>query len=318
MNSSISSSRGDYKALLLALAVLLIVEGAIRWLEPSLSADVRHIQGFSSIVNGLAESPGEHVLFLGNSLTREGVDVDVLEPVLAAHDVDTNDLSFAFLYPDSGDILDWLYVYRHNLTAETRPDVLIVSFADDSLADEEFPDPESIRRLAHHHTSLADIPYVFSNDLTHLSQRGDYLLSKFFVSFAHRERVRTRALDDFIPYYRETQRALSQVNEANVPTGYAPIQHTHTYKRLERFLEIVDPEEVEMIFVAMPIREPYSLDPELPRMIERAGARFLNLESVPELTPQYFRDGLHLLPPGAKIYSDLLGSKLAPLLSQNP
>ncbi len=304
------------KAILLALAMLLAVEGAVRWLEPSLSVDVRHIQHIPEIVTELANSPGERVLFLGNSLTREGVDMDALKPALATHDVNPDDLSFGLIYPDSGDILDWLYVYRHNVTAATRPDVLIVSFASDALADEEFPDSESIRRLAHHHTSLSDIPYIFSRDLTHLPQRGEFLISKFFVSFAHRERVRTRALDELIPYYRETQRALSKVGSSTAPSEAAPVHHTYT--RLKRFLEIIDTKEVETIFIAMPVREPYTLDPALPRIIESAGARFLDLESVPKLTAEYYRDSLHLLPPGAKIYSNFLGGKLAPLLSQNP
>ncbi len=314
MNLSTSSSRGDYRAILLALATLLAVEGAVRFLEPSLSADVRNIEQIPQELGELASAPGEHMLFLGNSLTREGVDMKVLRPELAARQVDLQKLNFGFVYPDSADILDWFYVYRHNVNEANRPDVLLLSFAKDGLADEVRPDAESVRRLARHHTTLADTPYVFAHDLTRLSERGDFLVSKLFVSFAHRERVRTRALDEVIPNYRETQRALSQTDTPATATIAPPPEYT--YDRLERFLKLVDTEAVEVIFVAMPVREPYTLDPKLGPLIESSGARLLDLESVPRLTPAHYRDGLHLTPDGAKVYSEVLGRKLAPLLSK--
>lgn len=314
-SSSSSSSRGDYRAILLALATLLAVEGAVRFLEPSLSADVRNIEGIPQELSELAATPGEHMLFLGNSLTREGVDMKVLRPELAARQVELQKLNFGFVYPDSADILDWFYVYRHNVSEANRPDLLLLSFASDGLADETRPDAESVRRLARHHTTLADTPYVFAHDLTRLSERGDFLVSKLFVSFAHRERVRARALDEAIPNYRETQRALSQTDTPVAAIPAAPPEYT--YERLTRFLKLVNTEEVEVIFVAMPIREAYTLDPKLGTLIASSGARLLELASVPQLTPAHFRDGLHLTPAGAKIYSKVLGRELAPLLSKN-
>jgi hypothetical protein len=312
MNLSTSSSKGHWRAIILALALLLAVEGVVRWLEPSLSTDVRHIEHIPQTLRELAGNPGDHVLFLGNSLTREGVDMQVLRPVLARQQVNLQNLNFGFVYPDSADILDWLYVYRHNVSEATRPDVLIVSFADDALADEDFPDPESIRRLARHHTAPADIPYVFSEDLTRLSQRGDFLISKLFVSFAHRERVRTRFLYSVLPNYQATQRAINQAN-APTPTQGTALPDYH-YSRLERFLELVDTQKVDVIFVAMPTLTPYLLDPALPGLVTNAGAQFIDLSTVLQLSSGDFKDYLHLNQAGAKIYSRIFGRELAPYL----
>lgn len=319
MNSSTSSSNGQrfnlqLRAIALALAMLLAVELGMRWLEPSLSADVQNMRQIPTVVSQLAASPGEHVLFLGNSQTRRGVDMDVLEPSLAAQGVATRKLSIGFIYPDSSSILDWYYTYHHNIDKATRPDVLIVSFSEDSLADTPVTS-EQVRRLARHHSSLQDIPRIFTRDLNTISQRSEFLLAKASASFAQRDRVRVRAFDEIIPRYRQLQRELSQSDVvATASTNTSPTRYRYT--RLGRFLAMVNPQAVEIIFVAMPMRRPYTIDPALPRFIQDAGAHFINLESVAQLNANDFADTLHLAPAGAKIYSRALAAKLAPLLPQ--
>lgn len=312
MNLSTFSFRAELKAIALALALLLAVEAGMRWLEPHLSVDVSHIQEIPQIVDRLARAQGEHLLFLGNSTTRRGVDMDVLEPALAEQGVAADDLSVGLVHPDASDILDWLYVYQHNFGAFTaQPDVMVVSFATDNLQDVS-PNPQQIRRVARHHTSVQDIPKVFSQDFTTLSQRGDYLFSKVFASFAHRERVRVRLLAMMIPYYKQTEQGLNetQLVSQTLPTKTPQIRYT----RLERFLSEVDTAAVRVIFVAMPLRDPYQLDPELRGILERQGAELINLQSVPGITPDAFLDGLHLTPEGAVVYSRALAQKLAPFL----
>ncbi len=312
MNLSTFSFRAELKAIALALALLLAVEVGMRWLEPHLSADVQHIQQIPQIVSRLARAQGEHLLFLGSSMTRHGVDLNVLEPTLAARGVATDDLSVGLIYPDASDILDWYYVYHHYLSTSTaQPDMVVVSFAGDRLQD-VVPNPQQIRRIARHHTSLRDIPEVFSQDFTTLSQRGDYLFSKVSASFAHRERVRVRLLATMIPYYRQTEQGL---NGAQLVSETLPATQTPQirYSRLERFLGEVDP-AAQVIFVAMPLRDPYQLDPELRGILERQGAELIDTRSVPGITPDAFLDPLHLTPEGAVVYSRALAQKLAPFL----
>lgn len=315
MNLSTFSFKTELKAVALALALLLAVEAGMRWLEPHLSVDVSHIQEIPELVSRLAQAPGEHLLFLGNSTTRRGVDVDVLEPALAEQGVATDDLSLGLIHPDASDILDWLYVYQHNFGAPAaQPDVMVVGFATDNLEDVS-PNPQQIRRVARHHTSVRDIPKVFGQDFTTLSQRGDYLLSKVFASFAHRERVRVRLLAMIIPFYQQTERGMNEAQRASAAPPETPSPQAR-YTRLKRFLDSVDTAEVQVIFVAMPLRDPYQLDPELRGILEKQGAELVDLQSVSGITPEVFADSLHLVPEGAVIYSRALAEKLAPLLKK--
>src|SRR5690606_31684789 len=60
------------------LAALLLVEVGVRAVEERLSIDVRHINRMDEIVTALVAAPGPSVLFVGNSLTREGVDLELM------------------------------------------------------------------------------------------------------------------------------------------------------------------------------------------------------------------------------------------------
>ncbi len=320
MNLSTSSFNG-LKTAAVVLALLLVVEAGMRRLEPHLSADVAHIENIPQIVSGFGKADHD-LLFLGSSITRHGVDVAALEPVLAAQGVAPDAFSLSFIYPDASDILDWAYVYHHYLSlSAAQPDVIVVNFAGDRLEDVE-ANPQQIRRIARHHTSLRDVPGAFAQDFTTLSQRADFLLSKTFVSFAHRERVRMRLMAT-LPLYRQTQRSLneSQLAQAAEPTPTAaptsnPDQVTLAgrYTRLKRFLAEIDTRSVRVVFVATPVRDPYTLDPALWALLTDHGAELLDTRAVPGLTPAVFDDALHLSPEGAEIYSRALAKKLAPLL----
>ena len=290
MNLSTSSFNG-LKTALVVLALLLVVEAGMRWLEPHLSADVAHIESIPQIVSQFGQT-GHNLLFLGSSITRHGVDVDALEPVLAAEGVAPRAFSLSFIYPDASDILDWTYLYGHYLSPPAaQPDVIIVNFAGDRLEDVE-ANPQQVRRIARHHTSLRDVPAAFTRDFTTLSQRAEFLLSKTFVSFAHRERVRMRLMAT-LPLYRQTQRSLNetQLAQASVatPAAVTPTTPEGRYTRLKRFLAEIDTRSVRVVFVATPVRDPYRIDPALRTLLTDEGAELIDTRSVPGLPPSGIR-----------------------------
>ncbi len=315
MNLSTSSFNG-LKTVVVVLALLLVVEAGMRRFEPYLSADVEHIESIPQIVSQLGQT-GKDLLFLGSSITRHGVDVAALEPVLAAEGVAPGTFSFSFIYPDASDILDWTYLYHHYLSPPaTQPDVIVINFAGDRLEDVE-PNPQQVRRIARHHTSLQDVPQAFAQDFTTLSQRVEFLLSKVFVSFAHRERVRMRLMAT-LPLYRQTQRSLNETQLAQVKAAPAAnsdqVTPAERYTRLKRFLAEIDTRSVRVVFVATPVRDPYRIDPALRTLLTDHGAELLDTRAVLGLTPAVFDDALHLSPEGAEIYSRALAEKLAPVL----
>ena len=316
MNLSTSSFNG-LKTALVVLALLLVVEAGMRRLEPYLSADVEHIESIPQIVSQFGQTSHD-LLFLGSSMIRHGVDVDALEPVLAAQGVAPGTFAFSFIYPDASDILDWTYLYHHLGPAAAQPDVIVINFAGDRLQDVH-PNPQQVRRIARHHTSLRDVPAAFTRDFTTLSQRAEFLLSKTFVSFAHRERVRMRLMAT-LPLYRQTQRSLNetQLAQASVATPAAVTPAATPapgrYTRLKRFLAEIDTRSVRVVFVATPVRDPYRIDPALRTLLTDEGAELIDTRSVPGLPPAVFDDALHLSPEGAEIYSRALAEKLAPVL----
>lgn len=313
MNSSIFSFRGELKVLGLAALVLLGAELGVRALEPRLSLDVQHVNAIPGIVAELSAQPGRHLLLLGNSMTREGIEVETLASVWKQQGVRAADLAVARVYPDSTQLLDWHYLYRRHLAGEAaRPDLLVVGFSQRGLHDVP-ADADQIGRIARNATTLRDAPELFTHDLRTVSQRAEYLLADTSVGFAIRERLRLRLLDLFIPHFRGTQRTLNDVQPqgAFLPPDTADL----SYGTLHRFLDLVDTGAVEVVFVAMPLREPYALDPRLAPTLERAGAQLLDLRSVPGLTPAAFHDPLHLAPQGAAIYSRALAHALLPFVA---
>src|SRR5690606_20015032 len=109
------------------LAALLLVEVGVRAVEERLSIDVRHINRMDEIVTALVAAPGPSVLFVGNSLTREGVDLELMRAGLAANRA--GEWNVAAVYPDDTAVLDWLYLYdRYVVENDAVPDVVVVGF----------------------------------------------------------------------------------------------------------------------------------------------------------------------------------------------
>ncbi len=311
MNLSTFSFKTELKAISVALLLFLAVEAGIRWFEPNLSVDVSHIRDIPSIVTELADAKGKTLLFLGNSMTRRGVNVTVLTPDLKAQGVDTKNLTIKLIHPDSSGILYWDYLYDYYFKdPRNLPDTLVVSFGKNHLADDTY-DYEHVLRIAHQFTTWQDVPRAFQRDFTSISERGDFLLAKVFASFTHRERVRVRLLDELIPYYRSTVTLLNEQQGASADLA-AP--QRFTYDDLQRFLSSIDTSKTQVIFIAMPMRDAYHLDPQIGKVVRRNGATFLDLRAVAGLGANDFRDPLHLIAEGSIIYSHALAASLAPLL----
>lgn len=68
---------------------------------------------------------------------------------------------------------------------------------------------------------------------------------------------------------------------------------------------------VRVIFVAMPLREEYALDPQIQRTVEAAGMSFFDFRSVDGINQVSFIDEMHLTTVGATTYSHFLARQLA-------
>jgi hypothetical protein len=308
MSSSTSSFRNELKVVALVLVALAACELVVRLREQSLSLDVRHIRQIPDISARLAQGEGLRVLFIGNSMTRYGVEPDIVEREIAAQGIAP--LRIERVFPDASALPDWYYAFKRFFDAPTRaPDVLVVCFAANDLQDSQ---PVHTWRLAQYYTNLRDVPEVFREDIRDFDSRAEFLLSDASVAFANRTRVRERALDLVIPDYRETAQQINRTQKSQTAERLAHTQPT--YRRLARLGELAKSRGVRVILVAMPERVDYELDPALPSAVEAAGMTLIDSRAGHGLKPDSYADEMHLGASGARVYSQFLARRLAPTL----
>jgi hypothetical protein len=311
MSSSTSSFRNELRVVAVVLLVLLAGEFFVRAFERSLSLDVTHIRHIPEISRKMTEGRGTRVLFISNSMIRYGVDPGIFEREMEARRL--GPLSVGRVFPDATALPDWYYAFKHYFVDTNRlPDVLIVCFAAKDLQDDVPPVPA---RLAHNYTSASDIPELFSHDLPDFDHRADFLLADVSSAYANRMRVRTRVLDDLIPNYRESAQVMNRTQKAmKKNAGVDEAAHSSaapSYQRLQRLMSLARSHNVRVIFVAMPLREEYALDPQIQRIVEADGMSFFDFRAVDGINQVSFVDEMHLTPGGASVYSEFLARQLA-------
>src|SRR5687767_1062645 len=119
MSSSTSSFRTELKVLALVVAALAACELVVRLREQALSLDVRHIRQIPEISARLAQGEGLRLLFIGNSMTRYGVEPEILGREITAQGIAP--LRIERVFPDATALPDWYYAFQHHFVAPDRP-----------------------------------------------------------------------------------------------------------------------------------------------------------------------------------------------------
>lgn len=306
MNLSTSNFRSELKVIAVVLLVLALCEFAMRSVEKSLSLDVRHIREIPAIADKMVQQPGTRVLFIGNSLTRCGVDEKVFTTETSAAGV--TPLSVASVYPDGSSILIWHYVLKNFfINPEKKPDVLVINFAVKHLQDGQ---AFNVPAMGSFYAGTKDIPEVFSKDIKNFGDRVEFLLSSGLCSFANRTRVSPRVLDALAPSYRTSMERINMSTAVHA-LRRQPKTEAPSYNRLQRLLASAAENKIRVIVVAMPVAEPYELDPAVANIVEAAGMTFIDARETRDLSPKLFPDGYHMSPEAATIYSRHLAQLLA-------
>ncbi len=304
MSSSISSSNNEIRVIAGMILLLIACESFVRVMEGSISLDIRHIREMPAIVERLQSAGTVRVLFLGNSLTRLGVDLGTIRENLRAGD--TRGVALERMYPDDTTISDWYYVYETFLVnRHMTPELVVVGFATNHLEDRA---QLHVSRLGGYFGGLQALPEAFRNDIPGLEDRIQYLLSSVSRLFANRERIRDRLLDLILPHYRDTAQTL---NRATLRLGQKRYDgHRPTYRRLQRFMQLVQSHGAKLALVAMPLASYYPIPDSLKSVIAAEDGLLIDLRHVAGLTLRDFPDRYHLSPAGAKIYSAALATNL--------
>lgn len=295
------------------LAVLLVVELGIRVSEPRLSKDLATIQAFPMIaasLDGPQAQGRQRVLFLGNSLLREGVNTEIVAEAISRN---SDQPAFVTKAPaDATGLVEWYYAFKNCFANSGHvPDVLVLGFEGNGgghLSDARNTDPAA---LGHLFCELSDVPEVMQHELSDFGDRVDFLLGSVSAAYANRERVQRRVLDAVIPNYRDTSNRMNDVMNERLSAERATPPKP-TYKRLERLIKVADSHNVQVVFVAIPVPDEYEVDPGLLELASRRAIQMIDARHIDGIENEMFPDGLHMNSIAAEHFSHAVGAKLSP------
>ncbi len=292
--------------MIVVLAALVAMEAALRLNEGRISSNIRDriltLPGKQAAMNAAPQV--RHGLFLGNSLTLRGVNMERVERDLKGGGLET--IRWDKAAPDATTIADWHYIAKNYFAAgEGRPRVIVLGFAIGHLQDGT---EVWHRRLGRYFTRLSDTPEVFRHDVLNYGDRVEFLLSKASSVMGNRRNIRQRLLEMSIPFYEQAELKINAVANRNLRQGF--IKPDMTYSRLERFMAMLKAADIRLLAVAMPSRDPYEIDPKLIQTLEAGGVKLLDARKIHGLGAEHFMDFYHVNEKGSEIYTDHLIGRL--------
>ncbi|TWT59395.1 hypothetical protein [Rubinisphaera italica] len=306
--------RAEWGVLLIVLVTFLALESVFRFRGEILSKDIAHLNSFEQISRELAEAaqPNElRTLFLGNSLTRYGIDQELFTQIVA----DDYDLTVKTvkMNPDNTALADWFYAYQTYFKKAGRPpEVMIVGFEGNHLRDAP---SNHLDRLAYYYGAGNDPEDLGRFDLKTLEQKISFQLCRVSAAMANRDRLQRRVLDQVIPQYRE---GMDQLNgRLQIATSASPKVQV-SYERLLKFIALAEQDDVQVILVAMPVPEYYEFDSALLEVVSSTSAQLIDCRLIPGLTNEMFFDGLHMDEQASRIYTTALAEKIGLDLKSMP
>ena len=317
MSSSISSFKSELRVILVVVAVVGLFEAGVRVrdrLSPKWDESLLH--GFARDARELKTEPGIRVILMGNSLTRGGYNLEVLQKELKA--VGGDPISIRNCGMHASMMVEWYYVFKRNFTGDNAPDVLVVSLSPDGAEDGN-PHAYRINWLSDE-VQWRDVPELVTTDLRSFDLSAQLLLSRLSSVMAHQWNIRVDLVYTHIPHFWEGMQdlngranlaAIDRLKNARTTPPPAP-----TYALLKRFMGLVAANHTRLLVVAMPVREHYEIDPGLPRALEAGGMAFMDCRDIEELTADKFADGWHLTDGGAVIFSKYMARHLPARLNE--
>jgi hypothetical protein len=304
MNLSIFGSKKATLVVSAVIGILMGIEIALVKMESFLSLDILHLKAIPGIAKSLSSSEAVNILFLGNSLTREGIDGDIMKRKLIAKDRST--VNIGLVYPDDTSILEWFYILKYQfILKKSHPDYIIINFGNYQLAD-RYLDFEKIQRISSY-VQKDDLLSVMTEEKLNIGQSFDLFLAKFWRTFANRQRIQNRILN-ILPHYRYTAGRINDMFVNHASTGSEKTNSGFNY--LEKFIEMAKNNDIHIIFAAMPLPSKYNIDAEVLDLIKMNGMTFIDARNIPGITEKQYSDGYHLNREGAIIYSDFLSSQI--------
>ncbi len=311
MSSSIFSSESEWKVWIVVLTVLAGTEVTMRAGLTHLSQDLVHIQQIPEMVDRLASGEKPRVLFMGNSITREGIDITELESTLDS----VSPVTVAEIHPDDTTITEWLYSYIHFLDLPRKDiELLIICFAEDQLQDRPTID---VRRLASNYSDWSTTVATFRDESFTLDQKAEFFFARLWISFANAERVQKRIMDYAVPFYRSTAKRINSALAKPAADGEIRILTPPTYRRLQKLISVLQARNVDLLVFAFPVGKSYEIDGGLKQLLRKNGVSLVDARKVAGITPKNFPDGYHMDESAAQLMTRAVSTQLTDWLNHH-
>jgi hypothetical protein len=236
------------------------------------------------------------ILFVGNSLLLEGVQMDALHSELASQ------YEVSRFAVEQTHYLDWYFGLRRLLEEGSRPSVIVLSLATDQLAS-HWTMGES---FAHRQMSTRDFPLVVRETNLDRTMASSYAFAHWSKWQADKGFIRQCVMILIVPKFRDLAGRIADhgphVSDRQELIGAAQ-------RRLPQLAELSREYGVRIVLLVPPtLREDYSH--EIQQVGEAAGVPVWVLSPPGEFPRDYFMDGFHLNTQGAGIFTARLSQQL--------
>ncbi len=236
------------------------------------------------------------VLFVGNSLLLEGVQMDSLHAELAPQ------YEVSRLAVEQTHYLDWYFGLHRLLEEGSRPSVIVLSLATDQLAS-RFTLGEA---FAHRQMSTRDFRQVVRETNLDRTTASTYLFAHWSTWQADKGFIRQCVMILTIPKFRDLAgRIADHGPHVNDPAALLAAAH----QRLPELGELSREYNVRIILLVPPtLHEDHSQ--EIQQIGAQVGVPVWVLSPPGDFPRDYFRDGFHLNTVGSGIFTTRLAQQL--------
>jgi hypothetical protein len=273
---------------------LLLLEVGMRVIEPRLSSNIAHLRAQPETASEMRAHPGRKILLMGNSLTRNAVDAELLASAYPQKD----SARVFTLLGDATSAIHWDYGFRRfYLHTSSMPDELFIGTGPAHLRDAH----GDASRLGAYFVADRDIPQILANDLPRWDEKCEFFLARLSTLHAARGRIKQHVFGRLIPHYFDIEQWINTCREGALLRSGKAMADKPSFHHLQRLLLACRQAGVKASFFSVPLPAPYEVPAEAIRLITEAGGRWLPLADSPGLTAKNFPDSYHLDPAGANI-----------------
>lgn len=302
-HQSRSAFRTDILILIGILCLMAVLEISFRATKTKVSGDLKFLETVPDIARTIDTAKGVSVMFVGNSLIGEAIDKSIMREEFSIGT--STPILVEKMVPDDTNLPDWYFLYKNFFSVKKhQPEVMVIGFAwRNALQDGGIVKS----RIVDFACNAKDLPEVSLFGIVGPEKTTEFFLAKISSLFANHAVIRNRILDILVPHYREGTRLVNNAANKNTHRPVKEIQPS--FSSLQRFIAMLVRSNVRPVFIAMPVIDPYSINPELLRVLAE-NCDYIDCRNVPGLDHSMFVDPIHLGESGRKIFSQYLAEKM--------